>query len=156
MHRNNGKNMGNNTRDTEKLKQKTTVTDTFITSNGVPCTGNTDIANNFNIYFTTVGNTLAAKLPQTDYDPIELIESNPANFFCIPTTPAEINNIILHSKSKKSTGFDNIDSYIVKQIAPQIVNQLANIWVIFSTWQQIRKNLTLLHSTALAMNVVRM
>ena len=43
-------------------------------------------------------------------------------------TPAEINNIILHSKSKKSTGFDNIDSYTVKQIAPQIVNQLANIF----------------------------
>ena len=88
----------------------------------------TDIANNFNIYFTTVGNTLAANLPQTDNDPVELIESNPDNFFCIPTTPAEINNIIIHSKSKKSTGFDNIDSYIVKQIAPQIVNQLANIF----------------------------
>ena len=100
--------MGSNRRrDTGK---KTTVTDTFITFNGVPCTDNTDIANNFNIYFTIVGNTLATK------------------FFCIPTTPAEINNIILHSKSKKSTGFDNIDSYIVKQIAPQIVNQLDNIF----------------------------
>ena len=120
--------MGNNQRNTEKQKQKTTVTDTFITSNGVPCTDSTDIANNFNIYFTTVGNTLAANLPQTDNDPIELIESNPDNLFCIPTTPAEINNIIIHSKSKKSTGFDNIDSYIVKQIAPQIVNQLANIF----------------------------
>ena len=106
--------------------KKTTVTDTFITSNVVPCTDNTDIAHKFNTYFTTVGNTLAAKLPQTDHDPIELIESNPEHFFCIPTTPAEINNIILHSKSKKSTGFDNIYSYIVKQIAPQIVNQLAN------------------------------
>ena len=39
-----------------------------------------------------------------------------------------VNNIILHSKSKKYTGFDNIDSYIVKQIAQQIVNQLANIF----------------------------
>ena len=71
---------------------------------------------------------LSANLPQTDNDLIVLIESNPDNFFCIPTTPAEINNIIMHSKSKKSTGFDNIDSYIVKQIAPQIVNQLANIF----------------------------
>ena len=124
---------GNNRPNTEKQKlknknRKTTVTDTFITSNGIPCTDNTDIANDFNTYFTTVGNTLAANVPQTDNDPIELIESNPDNFFCSPTTPAEINNIILHSKSKKSTGFDNIDSYIVKQIAPQIVNQLANIF----------------------------
>ena len=120
--------MGNNKRNPEKKKKKPTITDTFITSNGVPCTDNTDIANNFNIYFTNIGNTLAANLPQTDNDPIELIEPNPDNFFCVPTTPAEINNIILHSKSKKSTGFDNIDSYIVKQIAPQIVNQLANIF----------------------------
>ena len=57
--------MGNNKRNPEKQKQKTTVTDTFITSNGVPCTDNTDIANNFNIYFTNVGNTLAANLPQS-------------------------------------------------------------------------------------------
>ena len=129
MHRNNGKKTWETISEILKNKNKQTkVTDTFITSNGVPCTDNTDIANNFNIYFTTVGNTLAANLPQTDNDPIELIESNPDNFFCIPTTPAEINNIILHSKSKKSTGFDNIDSYIVKQIAPQIVNQLANIF----------------------------
>ena len=120
--------MGNNRRDTEKQKQKTnnTVMDTFITYNGVLCTDNTDIANKFNIYFTTVGNTLSAKLPQIDNDPIELIESNPEHLFCMPTTPAAINNIILHSKSNKSTGFDNIDSYVVKQIAPQIVNQLAN------------------------------
>ncbi len=67
--------------------------DTFITYNGVLCTDNTDIANNFNTYCTTVGNTLEAKLLQTDHDPIELIESNPENFVCIPTTPAEINNI---------------------------------------------------------------
>ena len=53
---------------------------------------------------------------------------NPCWLLLLKYTPAEINNIILHSKSKKSTGFDNIDSYIVKQIAPQIVNQLANIF----------------------------
>ena len=129
MHRNNGEKTWETISEILKNKnKKKTVTDTFITSNGVPCTDSTDIANNFNIYFTTVGNTLAANLPQTDNDPIELIESNPDNFFCIPTTPAEINNIIIHSKSKKSTGFDNIDSYIVKQIAPQIVNQLAKIF----------------------------
>ena len=43
--------------------RKTTVTDTCITYNCMPCTDNTDIANNFNTYFTTVGNTLAANVP---------------------------------------------------------------------------------------------
>ena len=129
MHRNNGKKTWETIGEILKNKnRKTTVTDTFITPNGKTCTDKTETANNFNKYFTTVGNTLAANLPQTGNDPIELIESNPDNFFCVPATPAEINNIILHSKSKKSTGFDNIDSYIVKQIAPQIVNQLADIF----------------------------
>ena len=130
MHRNNGKKTWETISEILKNKnKKAVVTDTFITSDGVLCTDSTDIANNFNIiYFTTIGNTLAANLPQTDNDQIELIESNPDNLFCIPTTPAEINNIIIHSKSKKCTGFDNIDSYIVKQIAPQIVNQLATIF----------------------------
>ena len=41
-----------------------------------------------------------------------------------------INNLIIHSKSKKSTGFDNIDSYIVKQIAPQI----ENLWCVTLNW----------------------
>ena len=124
MHRNNGEKTWETIGEILKNKnRKTTVTDTFITPNGKTCTDKTETANNFNKYFTTVGNTLAANLPQTGNDPIELIESNPDNFFCVPATPAEINNIILHSKSKKSTGFDNIDSYIVKQIAPQIVNQ---------------------------------
>ena len=35
--------------------KKPTVTDTFIASNGVPCT---DIANNVNTYVTTVGTHL--------------------------------------------------------------------------------------------------
>ena len=129
MHRNNGEKNWETIGEILKNKnRKTTVTDTFITSNGKTCTDKTETANNFNKYFTTVGNTLAANLPQTGNDPTELIESNPDNFFCVPATPAEINNIILHSKSNKSTGFDNIDSYIVKQIAPQIVNQLADIF----------------------------
>ena len=129
MHRNNGKKTWETIGEILKNKnRKTTVTDTFITPNGKTCTDKTETANNFNKYFTTVGNTLAANLPQTGNDPIELIESNPDHFFCVPATPTEINNIILHSKSKKSTGFDNIDSYIVKQIAPQIVNQLADIF----------------------------
>ena len=72
---------------------------------------------------TDVEKTLVVNLPQTDNDAIELIEWNPEHFFCVPTTPAEINN-----KSNKSTGFYNIDPYIVKQIALQIVNQLANIF----------------------------
>ena len=68
MHRNNRKKTWETIGQILKNKnRKTTVTDTFITSiSGMPCTDYTYIANNFNTYFTTVGNTLAANVPQTD------------------------------------------------------------------------------------------
>ena len=52
MHRNNGEKTWETISEILKNKtKKNTVTDTFITSNGVPCTDNTDIANNFNIFY---------------------------------------------------------------------------------------------------------
>ena len=64
MHRNNGEKTWETIGQILKNKnRKTTVTDTFIKSNCIPCTDNTAIANNFNTYFTTVGNTLAANVP---------------------------------------------------------------------------------------------
>ena len=78
--------MGNNRRNTEKTKKlQSRIHLLHLMVSCRPCTDNTDIANNFNIYFTTVGKTLAANLPQTDSDPIELIESNPEkNYFPYP------------------------------------------------------------------------
>ncbi len=59
MHRNNGEKTWETIGQILRNKnRKTIVTDTFITSNGMPCTDNTDIAHNFNTYFTTVGNII--------------------------------------------------------------------------------------------------
>ena len=46
---------------------------------------------------------------------------------CTPTYPEEIINIVYKANSKKLSGFDNVDPYIIKQVIPQIANQLAHI-----------------------------
>ncbi|KAI0242919.1 hypothetical protein LSAT2_010547, partial [Lamellibrachia satsuma] len=45
-----------------------------------------------------------------------------------PTNSEEIINIVKKANSKKSSGFDNVDPHIIKQIIPQITNQLAHIF----------------------------
>ena len=57
-----------------------------------------------------------------------LLKKNALRFFCTPTYPEEITNIVKKANSKKSSGFDNVDPYIMKQVIPQIANQLAHIF----------------------------
>ena len=82
----------------------------------------------FNNYFTNIGHRLNVNLAQTGNDPTQFINKNASSFFCTPTYPEEITNIVKKANSKKSSGFGNVDSYIIKQVIPQIANQLAHIF----------------------------
>ncbi len=65
----------------------------------------------FNKYFTNIGSCLNSKLPKTGEDPTQNIKHNTASFFCAPTDPIEIINIVKSANSSKSSGVDNIDPY---------------------------------------------
>ena len=83
----------------------------------------------FNTYFSQIGNNLAENIPPStrpfqDYLGIP----NPNSIFFTPTHPGEILDIINNLKMKKSAGFDGIDNYLLKSIAPQIVDPLAYIF----------------------------
>ena len=82
----------------------------------------------FNNYFTNIGHRLNVNLTQTGNDPTQFIKKNASSFFCTPTYSEEIINIVKKANSKKSSGFDNVDPHIIKQIIPQIANQLAHIF----------------------------
>ena len=99
-----------------------------ITTEGNCCTDKNEIVNEFNKYFTNIGQSLNAKLTQTVHDPTHYINNNPANFFCTPTCPTEIINIVHRNNSKKYGGYDNIDPNIIQHVIPQIANQLAYIF----------------------------
>ena len=46
----------------------------------------------------------------------QFIKKNASSFFCTPTYSEEIINIVKKANSKKSSGFDNVDPHIIKQI----------------------------------------
>ena len=108
--------------------KKHMVNDKFITSEGTSCTDKNEIVEQFNKYFTNIGSILNSKLPKTGEDPTQHIKHNTESFFCAPTDPTEIINIVKSANSSKSSGVDNIDPYVVQKIIPQIANQLAHIF----------------------------
>ena len=120
----------------EVLKSKNKkhmVNDKFITSEGTSCTDKNEIVEQFNTYFTNIGSSLNSKLPKTGEDPTQHIKHNTASFFlctffCAPTDPTEIINIVKSANSSKSSGVDNIDPYVVQKSIPPIANQLAHIF----------------------------
>ena len=66
--------------------------------------------------------------PLTGEDPTQHMKHNTASFFCAPTDPTEIINIVKSANPSKASGVDNIDPYVVQTIIPQIANQLAHIF----------------------------
>ena len=92
----------------------------------------------FNTYFSQLGNNLAKDIPPStrpfdDYLGI----SNPYSIFFNPTDPEEILDIINNLKVKKSAGFDGIDNYLIKSIAPYIIYPLVYIFNISLTTGEI-------------------
>ena len=103
----------------EVLKSKNKkhmVNDKFITSEGTSCTDKNEIVEQFNKYFINIGSILNSKLPKTGEDPTQHIKHNTESFFCAPTDPTEIINIVKSANSSKSSGVDNIDPYVVQKI----------------------------------------
>ena len=49
-------------------------------------------------------------------------------FFCQPTTPEEIVSLLRNIKSNTSSGFDNVEPHIMREISPQIAPLLSHIF----------------------------
>ena len=91
-----------------------------------------DIANGFNKFFVDIGQNLAKNIePPSENVTVEnfLGNSNNQSIFLSSVEESEIIEIVKNLKNKKSTGFDNIDMTIVKQVISHIVKHSA-IYVI--------------------------
>ena len=97
-----------------------------------------EMAEIFNTYFSQLGNNLAKNIPPSTR-PFEdyLGIPNPDSIFFNPTDPGEILDIINNLKVKKSAGFDGIDNYLIKSIAPYIIYPLVYIFNISLTTGEI-------------------
>ena len=102
----------------------------FVDNDGSVVKNSMDIANGFNKLFVDIGQNLAKNIePPSENVTVEnfLGNSNNQNIFLSSVEESEIIEIVKNWKNKKSTGFDNIDMTIVKQVISHIVKPLSYI-----------------------------
>lgn len=84
-----------------------------------------DIANCFNKYFSTIGETLANKISSRDRTADNKI--NPYTFFLTPTSTKEIYNQLICLDPRKSTGPDDIPISVLKETALWLAHPISRI-----------------------------
>ena len=93
------------------------------------------IVNEFNFYFSNIATKLKSDnivQSRKNFDSYLTSKCDVPMFFN-PTDEVEVIQIVKNLKSSKSTGFDGISQYIIKQVIHCIVNPLF-IYVIFHSY----------------------
>ena len=89
------------------------------------------LATTMNNFFINKVNRLRQTIPDSNMDPLHVLKESMNDRSCSfsfrPVHPDEIHDIIKNLKNSKSTGLDEIDTYIVKLIANDIVPALTHI-----------------------------
>ena len=74
-----------------------------------------EISNGFNKYFANIAKDLARKIPKSSVDPLKFIpESNLHTIAIDPVTENEVSNVIKSLKNSSSTGYDGIQTEVIK------------------------------------------
>ena len=89
------------------------------------------IAGAMNSFFLSKVSGLRDKIPQSSADPLSKLRESMSDRQCSfsfgPVDPSNVMKIMKSLKNSKSTGTDNIDTYIIKLVADDIVNPLTHI-----------------------------
>ena len=95
--------------------------------NGKKITNNKEIANAFNKFYASVGETQAATIPNTDTDPRSYLSgSYRDSMFFFPTTTEEVTEICKTLAKKPSKGQDGIPTNILLNSITELGDILAN------------------------------
>ena len=112
-----------------KNKPQNKIDNLKVDSQPENITDPTEIAHIFNSYFTNIGPDLASKINCNDkHFRAFLSRPNKKSMFLIPTNEHEILNMVESLKSKKSSGYDGINTKLLKQIILNIVSPLEYIF----------------------------
>ena len=92
-----------------------------------------EITNEFAKHFSSIGKRYATcisepKLHYKDY--LRRIPSSNQNIFLDATTPLEIDNLIRNLPNKRSSGYDNINNLLLKDLRSELISPLS---IIFNT-----------------------
>lgn len=127
---NKNKNSSQNVWDTvNKIRKKVNVKNEIIEikSESGMISNKLEIANTFNLHYSTLGEKYANKilLPTDYHENSEVLENS---MYLFPTNPSEIINIIKQLKVKKAPGHDDIRAETLKQISGEIAKPLSFIF----------------------------
>ena len=80
----------------------------FFKCEGKTITDNQEIASNFNLFFSKIGEETASKIPPTKNHTQYLRNGQLQSLFLAPTQSSEIKKVISKMKAKNSSGDDGI------------------------------------------------
>ena len=105
---------------------KSNIADIFKYENKILSNPN-EIANAFCDYFTNIGPNLSKQIPKPNKTYKMYMKSTPPenSMFLNPTDINEINSTITRLKPNKSSGIDNISTWLLKELQPAICKPLA-------------------------------
>ena len=88
------------------------------------------IANNFNVFFTSIANSITEEIHPTVRPPEYEVEDDKPEFTCAstPITVTEFKNVVGSLKSKKSEDFNGISMYFLKNVIDSIATPLIHIF----------------------------
>ena len=115
---------------TGKLRDKTSVI-ACIKENGISYNTSKDIANILNSHFSTVGKKYARAIKASKKnikEYLSVITRNIKSAFWLPTTEREVSDIITNLPNKKSSGYDNLDNTILKELKEILVKPLTSLF----------------------------
>ncbi|KAI8519689.1 hypothetical protein Bbelb_029460 [Branchiostoma belcheri] len=80
----------------------------------------TEMAEEFNEYFSSCATNLANEIPRTEGDPLRHVPQSTSTLCLQPVDETEVLNELLKLRTKKSTGLDKIPAKLLKDSAPVI------------------------------------
>ena len=103
---------------------------TELKINGVPTSNNSEMANAFNKFFSTVGSTISDTIPPSHIDPLSYCTDFPniTQLDLAGTGPCEVGDTIKQLACKSSTDLDGISSKLLKALRSEIEAPLAHIF----------------------------
>ena len=111
-------------------KHKQSLTPTyFCTDDNNKITASKDIADAFNKYFVDIGSNLASKLPLCNTPVETFLGARCSNsLFLTPITQGEIVDTLNKFPSGKASGFDELNSCVIKQAKYSLAKPLTDIF----------------------------
>ena len=118
-----------------QMKNNADSLPTCILNNGFSITDPTQIANSFNDYFSSIGQTLQSKIYSSHTHFSKYLKyPNIHSFFVFPTDKIEVMNLISNLKIGKASGPNSIPTAILKHLNNEISVALSNLFNLsFST-----------------------